>query len=152
MWNKEGKKLTGWYGTWSGREVEISAKGTSRGKLSLIHNGETSPGPEWEKVDHPYRFGYPPARYWLDVDEIEVSNIHSIEVCGVISGVKVWIIAEDDNGKLAIESDMSAAPNLRNDLAREYSLEYYDPRSFVFGWVPAEEVRGITTERREIKP
>jgi hypothetical protein len=153
MWRKNGMKLTGWYGIWRGREVELSWEGVHDGNFSLIHHGNVSPEPGWEKDDSYFSFGYPQSRYLLDVPENEVSDVQAIEVRGTVGRVRVRVVGENEKGELAIESDVHTPPNYRDDLAQKYGLEYYDDRrAFAFGWVPAEDVHDITTERREITP
>lgn len=62
------------------------------------------------------------------------------------------MIAERE-GRLAVEAGYDNPPNLRDVLADKYGFKYYDDRrSFAFGWVPAEDVRDITTACREITP
>lgn len=89
-------------------------------------------------------------RYFLDVPETEVSDIHGIYAYGFMDRVKVHIRSEDDRGRLSIESDVDAAPNFRDKLAKKYGLEYYEP-AFAYGWVPATDVHDIVHERREFK-
>lgn len=151
MWRKDGTKLTGYYCTWNGREVELSGQGVDDGKLRLIQDGGDSPGPEWRKLVFPNRFARTPVHYSLKVPVLDVSNMHKVEVTGVMERVKVRIVAEDETGRLAIETDGHTHPSCRDDLAQKYDLEFYDDRrAWAFGWVPAEDVHDVTVERRDI--
>lgn len=153
MWRSNGMKLTGFYGNWHGEEFELSSPDSESGMLNLVQEGGMSPGSEWIEIHRPNLFAKPGIRFSRDVPAVEVSDISGVEVFGLIDGVKVCLLAEGEDGKLAIESDTNAPSYLRDQLARKYGLEYYDDRrSFAFGWVPAEDVQEITTERREIEP
>ena len=153
MWRKNGSKLSGYYGVWRGNDVELSSSGTTDNRWILVQDGGDSPGPDWRRLVFPNRFARTPIRYSLKVPADEVSEVCEIEVTGVVGEVKVRIVAEDEAGRLAIETDSETHPYFRDSLARKYDLEYYDDRrSFAFGWIPAEDVLDITIERREIVP
>lgn len=151
MWRLDGTKLTGFYGTWNGREIELSSPMAELGKLRLVQEGGVSPGPEWKEIHRPNLFAKPDMRYSRYVDQLEVSHVHALEVYGSIDSVNIRLLAESEDGKLAVETDGRAPLHLQDTLARKYDLEYYDDRrTFAFGWVPAEDVHDITVERRDI--
>jgi hypothetical protein len=60
MWMSDGRKLTGDYGTWRGREVELGARTPCGGEHELIQDGGERPGPEWDEVVYPNRFARTP--------------------------------------------------------------------------------------------
>jgi hypothetical protein len=150
VWRKNGSKLSGSYGIWRERVIELAWQRPIEGKVRLVQQGGESPGPEWTCVSQPGWFAKAPVRYFLDVPETEVSDIHGIDAYGFMDHVKVHIRSEDDRGRLAIESDVDAAPNFRGKLAQKYGLEYYEV-AFIYGWVPAVDVHDIVHERREFK-
>lgn len=150
MWSGNGSPLTGTYGVWRERKVELAWQRPIDGKVRLVQQGGESPGSEWTCVAQPGWFARAPVRYFLDVPAAEVSDIHGIDAYGYIDHVKVHIRSEDHLGRLAIESDVEAAPNFRDELAQKYGLEYYE-LAFVYGWVPAADVHDIVHARREFK-
>lgn len=148
MWSRDGYAFTGTYGIWRGREVELAWQDPVDAKRRLVQEGGDPPGQDWTTEMQPGWFAKAPVRYFLDVPEADVYDVHGIDTYGFIDHVKVHIRSEDNQGRLAIESDVDAAPNFRDRLARKYALEYYE-LAFVYGWVPAGDVHGIVRERRE---
>lgn len=80
MWRRNGTKLSGYYGTWNGCEIELSSSGVTDGKRKLVQDGGDKPGSEWKTRVTPNRFARTPVRHWLDVDESEVADVHMVEV------------------------------------------------------------------------
>lgn len=158
MWLSDGTPLDGIYGVWSGRVVELQRRTPYLGKLTIIQDGGEPPSPEWSTLEFPNRFGRTPFRHYLHVPESEVSDLHEIAATGYVPltdstghdiQARVNIIAQDAEGRLAVET-MPREPRHHWDaLVREYDFEEYD-RSWVFGWVPAHALTDFKSERVEL--
>lgn len=148
MWMSDGTKLSGSYGTWRGEELELDSTRPIRGKLVLIQDGGDSPGPEWTEQHFPNRFARTPVHFRRIVDANEVSDLHSIRATAKLDRVSVELLAEDDEGRLAVQTLGGAAPNFMNGFVEEFGFERYE-NAFVFGWVPRHALVDITIERTE---
>jgi hypothetical protein len=148
MWMSDGTKLSGSYGTWRGDELELDSTRPLRGKLVLIQDGGASPGPEWAEQHFPNRFARTPVHFRRIVDANEVSDIHSIRATAKLDAVSVELLAEDDEGRLAVQTFGQAAPNFTDKFVEEFGFERYE-NAFVFGWVPRQALADITIERTE---
>jgi hypothetical protein len=78
MWRCDGRKLTGSYGTWRGREVELRLSVPEDGIFRVIQDGGERPSPEWKRLDLPNRFARGQVRFYLHVPASEVSDVHTI--------------------------------------------------------------------------
>ena len=58
------------------------------------------------------------------------------------------VIAQDDQGRLAVETEPHEPRHHWDALTREYGFEEYD-RSWVFGWVPQYALTDIRVKRIE---
>ncbi|GAA1358414.1 hypothetical protein GCM10009636_31210 [Arthrobacter koreensis] len=152
MWRKDGTKLTGNYGTWKGREFELWSLKPYEGYLTLVQNGGDSPGPEWHTATFPNRFAKTPLTHSLDVPADEVTNRHSVEVTGNMGpGRNFVLIAEDDEGNLAVESIDPMAAQYKRQLINNHNFKPFSENEplehvFVGGWLPADRVRDIRVE------
>ena len=141
----------------TGGVVELQRRTPYQGKLTIIQDGGEKPSPEWSKLEFPNRFARTPIRYYLDVPESEVSDLHEIAATGYVPltdstghdiQAHVHIIAQDAEGRLAVET-MPREPRHHWDaLIRDYGFEEYD-RSWVFGWVPQNALTDLKVERIE---
>jgi hypothetical protein len=156
MWMSDGRKLTGDYGTWRGREVELGARTPCGGEHELIQDGGERPGPEWDEVVYPNRFARTPYHYYRRVPETEVSQTHGIVTTGELAftddrgydyTTQVRIIAQDEAGRLAVETAKPGPAVYWGPLRRVFGFEEYD-RSWMFGWVPGDRVTDLRIERR----
>jgi hypothetical protein len=126
--------------------------------MTIIQDGGEKPSPEWSTLEFPNRFARTPIRYYLAVPESEVSGLHEIAATGYVPltdsmghdiQAHVRIIAQDGEGRLAVET-MPREPRHHWDaLIRDYGFEEYD-RSWVFGWVPQNALTDIKSERVEL--
>jgi hypothetical protein len=148
MWMSDGTKLSGSYGTRQGEEFELDSTRPLKGKLVLIQDGGGSPGSEWDEQHFPNRFARTPVHYRRIVDANEVSDVHSIRATAKLDRVPVELLAEDDEGRLAVRTFGQAAPNFMNGFVEEFGFERYE-NAFVFGWVPRQALADITFERTE---
>lgn len=152
MWLSDGTELTGKYGKWKGRVYELrQTTPLADGTLILECVGGESPGPEWITQTGAHSFGRPPVVHILLVPADEVTDIHAVSAEGTFgSRCRVYVIAEDDKGYLAVEA--SAESNLSNKkrLLSEYGFEARpdDPveRTSVLGWLPAGLVHDFRSE------
>jgi hypothetical protein len=158
MWLRDGTPLDGIYGTWNGQVVEIQRRTPYQGRLTIIQDGGEKPSPEWSKLEFPNRFGRTPTRHYLKVPESEVSDLHEIAATGSVPltdstghdiQAHVRIIAQDQEGRLAVETMPSESRIHWDALVREYSFEEYD-RSWVFGWIPEHALTDFKSERVEL--
>jgi hypothetical protein len=150
-------KLTGYYGTWRNRELELRSPGSFEGEYTLIQDGGDQPGPEWKRDFFPNRFARTPVRYRFRVPEAEVSSVHEILTTGYVPlhdqtghdiQVCVRVIAQDDHGRVAVETEPREPRHHWDALIRDYGFEEYD-RTWVFGWVPQHALTDIRVERTE---
>lgn len=150
MWHTTGKKLTGYYGTWKSREIELNGPVAIDGMHQLIQDGGVQPGPGWITTTHPKRFARTPVRHHLDVDQSEVTNIHAIEAQTYIgtSAVKFLIIAQDHAGYLAVESSPDAEPTFLDRIAEEFKLISDGP--IVYGWIHPDDIPRIAIQRTNL--
>jgi hypothetical protein len=157
MWMRDGTKLTGYYGTWRNRELELRSSVAFRGEYTLIQDGGGQPGPEWKRDTFPSRFARTPVRYRFRVPEVEVSGLHEILTTGYVPlhdeigrdiQACVRVIAQDDQGRLAVETEPQEPRHHWDALIRDYGFEEYD-RSWVFGWVPQHALTDIRVKRIE---
>jgi hypothetical protein len=148
MWMSDGTKLSGSYGTWRGEELELDGTRPLRGKLVLIQDGGDSPGQEWVEQHFPNRFARTPVHFRRIVDANEVSDLHSIRATAKLDRVPVELLAEDEEGRLAVHTLGGAAPNFMNGFVEKFGFERYE-NAFVFGWVPRHALVDITIERTE---
>jgi hypothetical protein len=157
MWMQDGTKLTGYNGTWRNCELELRSPVSSRGEYTLIQDGGDQPGPEWKRDIFPNRFGRTPVRYRLRVPEADVSDVHEILTTGYVPlhdktghdiQARVRVIAQDDQDRLAVETEPQEPRHHWDALIREYGFEEYD-RSWVFGWVPRNALTDIKVDRIE---
>ncbi|MGM0928566.1 MAG: hypothetical protein ACQEXN_02500 [Actinomycetota bacterium] len=142
----DGTKLSGSYGTWRGEEIELDSTRPLRGKLVLIQDGGDRPGPEWGQQHFPNRFARTPIHFRRIVDANEVSDLHSIRATAKLDRLSVELLAEDDEGRLAVHTLGGAAPNHMDRFVQEFGFERYE-NAFVFGWVPRHALADITIER-----
>jgi hypothetical protein len=157
MWMHDGTKLTGYYGTWRNREVELRSPGSFEGEYTLVQDGGDQPGSEWKRYTFPNRFARTPVRYFLDVREAEVADVHEIITRAYVPlhnstghdiQVCVRVIAQDDRGRFAVETEPREPRHHWDALIRDYGFEEYD-RTWVFGWVPQNALTDIKVERIE---
>lgn len=152
MWRRDGTKLTGEYGIWKGEEYELWSVHPNGGTYVLVVDGGDSPGPEWHTQVLPNRFARTPFSHRRRVAAEEVTDVHSVRVLGELRpGRVVEIIAEDDNGRLAVVADNGFSAEEKTDLVEERAFQPFlktEPvgRQGVFGWLPAEMVDNITSE------
>ena len=146
MWKQDGIKLTGNYGTWRGREVELWSLKPYEGMLTIVDNGKESPGPEWTtNAGSPYA-------HTLSVPADEVTNRHRVRVVGSLGpGRNLVVSAEDHDGNLAVESVDPMEPLYKRLLINNHGFEPFSKNEplehvSVAGWIPADRVRDITVE------
>lgn len=151
MWLRDGRKLTGYYGTWKGREVELRDSVPEDGIFRVIQDGGEQPSPEWKRLDLPNRFARGPVRFYLHVPADEVSDVHEIHATAKWDHQLLNVVAEDEHGNLAVETIYPAARETMGSLVHRYGFEWYE-NAFVFGWIPASDVSELTIERIERKP
>ncbi|TJY64653.1 hypothetical protein E4J89_18315 [Arthrobacter sp. CAU 1506] len=58
------------------------------------------------------------------------------------------LLAEDGEGRLAVQALGQVPPNLMDRLVEEFEFERYE-NVFVFGWVPRHALADIAIERAE---
>jgi hypothetical protein len=150
MWRGDGTKLTGSYGTWKGREVELRVGVPEDGMFTVIQDGGERPSAEWERLDLPNRFARGPVRFYLHVPADEVSDVHRIRATATWDYEPLNVVAEDGNGNLAVETLGQWSRDRMGTLVRNYGFEWYD-NAFVFGWIPASDASDLTLERRDRK-
>lgn len=106
---------------------------------------------------YPNRFARTPYHYYRRVPEAEVSQAHGIVTTGELAftddrgydyEVQVRIIAQDEAGRLAVETAKPGPAVYWDPLRRVFGLEEYD-RSWMFGWVPGDRVTDIRIERQD---
>jgi len=148
MWRNDGSKLSGTYGTWQGHEWELWSSANDRGYLTLVQDGGEQPGQDWERLDFPNRFARTPARFYKDVDAASVSDVHSVRATARLDSIAVELLAEDGEGRLAVQTLGQVAPNLMDRLVEEFEFERYE-NAFVFGWVEPHALRDLSIERTE---
>ena len=147
MWLRDGRELTGAYGIWKGREIELMRHVPNKDKtLTIIQDGGERPSPEWERLDLPNRFARGPVRFFLRVPADEVSDVHRIHATAKWDNEPLNVVAEDENGNLAVETLGQWPHSMMGTLVHEYGFEWYDS-AFVFGWIPAADVSDLTIER-----
>ncbi len=110
---------------WRGREIEVRELTSEDGKLTLIQDGGEQPSAQWRHNVFLNRFARTLVRYYLEVNDSEVTEVHHIDAEGDIDGVRVRLIAEDDFGRLAVESASGAARNFLDGIVEKYGLEYF---------------------------
>jgi hypothetical protein len=105
----------------------------------------------------PNMFARTPVRYHFRVPEVEVAGVHEILTKGYVPlhdetghdiQVRVRVIGQDDQGRLAVETEPQESRHHWDALIRDYGFEEYD-RSWVFGWVPQNALTDIKVERIE---
>lgn len=147
MWLRDGRELTGAYGTWKGREIELMRHVPNKDRtLTIIQDGGEQPSPEWERLDLPNRFARGPVRFFLRVPADEVSDVHRTHATAKWDYEPLNVVAEDENGNWAVETLGQWPHNMMGTLVRQYGFEWYD-NAFVFGWIPAADVSDLTIER-----
>ena len=147
MWLADGRELTGTYGVWKGRAVELMRDVPNKdGTLTIIQDGGERPSPEWERLDLPNRFSRGPVRFFRRVPAGEVSDVHRINATAKWDYQPLNVVAEDGHGKLAVETIYPASRETMGCLVDKYGFEWYE-NAFVFGWIPAADVSDLTIER-----
>ena len=152
MWKKDGTKLTGYYGTWRGQEVELWSLRPYEGTLTIVKDGEQSLIVEGgvEVVFNP-SVGTPFA-YSLEVPADEVTNRHKVRVKGRLGpGRNLMIMAEDADGNLSVESIDHMAATYKRQLINNHGFEPFSKNEplehvSVAGWIPADRVSDISVE------
>ncbi|NMR32473.1 hypothetical protein [Crystallibacter degradans] len=156
MWMTDGRKLSGSYGTWRGREVELRERKPRDGKYCLVQEGGERPGPEWREMFFPASVGSTSYRYYHDVPETEVSDVHSIEATGYVMMTSiggfdvqapVQIVAQDESGRLFVECYWDNR-DYWSDLKREFDFEENE-RAWVYGWIPGHRSTDIQISRND---
>lgn len=142
MWMKNGSMLTGHYGKWKGKQVELRSCTPEDGFITMIHDGTQSPGDEWNRLSFPGRFARGPVRYYLEVPESEVKAKVIVDVVASMNRTKARVIAEDGS-KLAVE--VRDAPAWMKELRDQHGLEMHS-EGYVYGWLPSLEVVSIVTQ------
>lgn len=155
----DGRKLTGTYGTWRGSEIEMRSNRPWEGEYSLVQEGGERPGPEWRAISHPGGIGTTPYRYYLEVPEAEVTDVHSIEVTGFVrfsspgdrdALAPVQVQAQDATDRLWVRCFWDSRTHW-HDLKQEFGFEELE-RESVHGWLPGERVADLRFERSDYTP
>ena len=152
MWKQDGTKLTGNYGTWRGREVELWSLKPYEGMLTIVNDGEKSLSLEGGAEILPDRSAGTPFAHTLEVPANEVTNRHSVRVMGSLGpGRNLMIMAEDVDGNLSVESIDPMETMYKRLLINNHSFEPFSKNEplehvSVSGWLPADRIRDINVK------